>query len=519
MTQGTALVAESLPVRVAPGTPFQQGRERTFLSVRVRVAFASILVLQGGATALAASQGRGSAGGAALVLGLAAMALTAATGYWLLRRLVQPLGPVTDAVARIGAGDLSGHVDGRIGGELQPLMAGLQQVHDKLYRVVSEVRTGTSNVAFNAAQMSRENDSLAQRTDTQADSLQETAASMEELTAAVRQNANTAQQANTLVGEATARAELGASVMRDVEATMDSIRASSHSIRDIIGVIDGIAFQTNILALNAAVEAARAGEQGRGFAVVAAEVRNLAQRSAEAARDVKALIGASVDKVNTGGARVDQAGKAMGEIVQAIRQVAELIRHIDAASREQSTGIDTISVAVSRIDSTTQDNAVLVKAAARTAGALHERAETLMRSVSSFRLGEAEHGTAQEAIDLVHRGCEYLRTQGRDALLADVNRLDAGRFVHRDLYLIVQNVGDAVFVAHGQNASRLGKSADVKDIDGKAFGLEFVRVAREKGEGWIDYKWVHPVTKEVFVKSGYAKRMGDLVLTCAIYKS
>jgi hypothetical protein len=384
---------------------------------------------------------------------------------------------------------------------------------------VSDVRTGTGNVAMNAAQITRDNDALAQRTETQADSLQETAASMEQLTAAVRQNAGNAQQAHALVRAATERAEHGGTVMRDVVGTMESIRGSSHSIRDIIAVIDGIAFQTNILALNAAVEAARAGEQGRGFAVVAAEVRSLAQRSAQAAREIKELIGVSVGKVDSGGARVDEASRAMAEIVAAVRQVAELIGHIDVASQEQSSGIDTINTAVARIDGTTQENAAVVKAATRTAAALQDRAVALLTSVSVFSLGDREHGNRDEAVAMVQEGCAFVRTHGRQAFMDEVNKLDTGRFIHRDLYLMALSVNDCIFVAHGNNPGRLGTGPNVKDVDGKFFPREVVRVAREHGEGWVDYKWVHPVTEQVFTKSGYVRREGDLAIYCAVYKT
>jgi hypothetical protein len=283
-------------------------------------------------------------------------------------------------------------------------------------------------------------------------------------------------------------------------------------------VIDGIAFQTNILALNAAVEAARAGEQGRGFAVVAAEVRNLAQRSAAASREIKDLIGLAVGQVDAGGQRVDQAGRAMGEIVAAVRQVAELIGHINDASQEQSSGIETVNTAVARIDTTTHENAAFVRGAAQTAAALQERAVTLLQSVKGFSLGALEHADAEAAVTLVTAGCDFARAHGRAALEADVNRLDNGRFIDRDLYLMVLGVDDATFTAHGNNPGRIGTGPRVKDVDGKCFPAEFARMARDRGEGWVDYKWVHPVTNEVFGKSGYVRRFGDHLVACAIYK-
>ncbi len=525
MSQGSAVMTQSPRVQVADDEAREardargQRPARTDLSVRVGLAFGAIVALLAALTVLAASQMQGGAAAAAAALGLAAVTATLATATWLLRGLVRPLGPATLAALRISRGDLTVAMDDQARGELQPLNAALHQVREALFGVVSQVRTGTANVAMNAAQITRDNEALSLRTGTQADSLQETAASMEQMTAAVRQNAGTAQQAHALARAATARAEQGGQVMRDVVETMGSIRTGSQSIRDIITVIDGIAFQTNILALNAAVEAARAGEQGRGFAVVAAEVRTLAQRSAAAAREIKALIGASVDQVDTGGTRVDEAGQAMSEIVTAVRQVAQLIGQIDAASQEQSSGIETINHAIATIDSATHDNATLVQGAARTAAALQGRAVTLMQAVGVFSLGEREHGTAQEAVALVQGGCDLQRSQGRAALVADVNKLDDGRFVHRDLYLLVLGLHDAVFIAHGNNPGRLGTGPRVKDVDGKHFAQEMARTARERGEGWVDYKWVHPVTGEVFTKSAYVRREGDLAVGCAIYRT
>jgi methyl-accepting chemotaxis protein len=493
-------------------------RQRIRLGVRVRALVAALLLLQAALLGLAVQGLQGASAAVALALGLACIVLTLATGAWLLRGVVGPLRAVTGAAWRLRDGDLSAPIAAAGSGEMRPLAEALHDMREKLFRVVSEVRTGTGNVALNAGQIGRDNQALAQRTETQADSLQETAASIEELTAAVRQNAGTAQEAHALVRTATERAEQGGAVMGQVVATMESIRASSGSIRDIIGVIDGIAFQTNILALNAAVEAARAGEQGRGFAVVAAEVRSLAQRSAEAARDIKGLINGSVETVDAGDGRVQDAGRAMAEIVAAVRQVAELIRHIDVASQEQSSGIETVNTAVARIDGTTQDNATFVKGAARTAAALQERAVTLLKAVDGFTLGDREHGSLQEAVAMVEAGCEFQRAHGELALLDDINRLDAGRFIHRDLYLIALDLQTSLFVAHGNNPARLGTGPQLKDVDGKAFGVEMVRVARDRGEGWVDYKWVHPVTSEVFLKTAYVKRQGELAIACTAHK-
>ncbi|MDB5913552.1 MAG: hypothetical protein JWP22_2227 [Ramlibacter sp.] len=450
--------------------------------------------------------------------GGATLAALGATGWWLLRALVLPAQRAALAAGRMSAGDLAHPIATRAGGKIQPLLQALEEVRQRLFGVVSQVRTGTTHMATNSSQITRDNEALSLRTETQVESLQQTAASMEQLTAAVRQNADNAQQANLLVRTASDRAGQGGAVMQDVVQTMGAIRAGSHSIREIIGVIDGIAFQTNILALNAAVEAARAGEQGRGFAVVAAEVRTLAQRSAAAAREVKELIGASVDRVDAGGRHVDDAGQAMAEIVAAVRQVADLISQIDTASREQSDGIESINTAIARIDRTTQQNALLVKDASRTASALQERAVGLMKGVAVFDLGEREHGNADEAVALVRGGSDFHRGNGREALIAEVNKLGQGRFVDRDLYLMVIGLDDSVFLAHGNNPRTLGSGPQSKDVDGRKFVLEMTGVARNRGEGWVEYKWAHPVTNQVLTKATFVQRVGDVVVACGIYR-
>jgi methyl-accepting chemotaxis protein len=491
--------------------------------------FAVLLALVLALVLIAALHLDGTVRTAAMTVGAAAIALVMALATWLRRRIVQPLLRAVDDAAALGAGDLTRTLQSGAAGEFGRLGAALQQVQERLFSVVSQVRTGTTSVAANSSQITRDNDALALRTATQAESLEETAASMEQLTAAVRQNAESSRQANALVQAASDRAAQGGAVMNDVVRTMGSIRDSSHSIVDIIGVIDGIAFQTNILALNAAVEAARAGDQGRGFAVVASEVRVLAQRSAAAVRAasftsaaaakvIKGLIGASVQQVETGSQRVDEAGHEMAAIVAAVRQVAELIAQIHVASREQSDGIESVNTAIARIDRTTQDNALLVKDAARTAAALHERAVTLMKGVAGFELGAREHGTAQEAMGMVRAGCEFQRNHGGDALVADVNKLGKGRFVDRDLYLMVIGLHDDVFRGHGNNPRTLGQGPQSKDVDGKRFVREMVEVARTRGEGWVDYKWAHPVTNEVLTKSTFVQRAGELVVACGIYK-
>jgi methyl-accepting chemotaxis protein len=512
--------SRALTIEAVDATPAHAraaGRGST-LPARLGLALAGILLPLAALLVLAITQTTGTVQLAAVALAGTAAAVVAVTAAWLLRAVVRPLLQASAAADRLSEGQLARPVQAAAGGEITPLLQALEQVRERLFAVVSQVRTGTTHVAMNSSQITRDNEALSQRTSHQAESLQQTAATMEQLTAAVRQNADSAQQANTLVRATAQRAEQGGVVMDEVVQTMGSIRASSQSIRDIIGVIDGIAFQTNILALNAAVEAARAGEQGRGFAVVAAEVRTLAQRCASAAREIKELIGASVEKVELGGHRVDEAGRAMAEIVGAVRQVADLIAQIDVAGREQSDGIESINDAVARIDRTTQANAALVKDAAQTAANLQERAVALMKGVAQFQLGDREHGNAEEAMQMVRRGCEFHQAHGREALIAEINKLAQGRFIDRDLYLMVVGADDSVFLAHGNNPRTLGSGPKSRDVDGKRFVQDMTETARRHGEGWVDYKWAHPVTNEVLTKSTFVKRVGDVVVACGIYR-
>ncbi|MES2890193.1 MAG: methyl-accepting chemotaxis protein, partial [Pseudomonadota bacterium] len=303
-----------------------------------------------------------------------------------IRRTVGPLGELSQNVQAIGRGDLSGQLASVRRDEIGVITRDLEAMRRSLSRVVGEVRQGTDTIATASSQIAAGNHDLSSRTEQQASSLEETAASMEELTSTVKQNADNARQANQLAVSASGVAVRGGSVVSQVVDTMGAINTSSRKIVDIIGVIDGIAFQTNILALNAAVEAARAGEQGRGFAVVAAEVRNLAQRSAAAAKEIKTLIGDSVDKVEEGSKQVAEAGKTMDEIVGSVKRVTDIMAEITAASQEQTSGIEQINQAITQMDQVTQQNAALVEEAAAAASSLQEQASGLSQVVSVFRL-------------------------------------------------------------------------------------------------------------------------------------
>ncbi|RST45544.1 HAMP domain-containing protein [Variovorax sp. DXTD-1] len=323
-----------------------------------------------------------------VVICLSAVALLAgALCAWRLTvGIVRPMRDALRLAERVASGDLTTRIVSNTRDEVGQLLAALKSMNDNLSKVVGDVRQGTDTIATASGQIASGNQDLSSRTEQQASSLQQTAASMEELTSTVKQNADNARQANQLAASASEVAVRGGSVVNEVVDTMGSINSSSRKIVDIIAVIDGIAFQTNILALNAAVEAARAGEQGRGFAVVAAEVRNLAQRSAAAAKEVKGLIDDSVGKVEAGSQKVAEAGQTMDEIVASVRRVTDIMGEIAAASQEQTTGIEQINQAITQMDQVTQQNAALVEEAAAAAASLQDQAGSLSQLVGVFRL-------------------------------------------------------------------------------------------------------------------------------------
>ena len=332
-----------------------------------------------------------------LVLGGVAVALGAWCAIFITRSITVPLSGALAVAQKVAAGELTSHVVVEGKDETSALQQALKDMNDSLVKTVSDVRNGTETITVASREIASGNADLSARTETQASSLEETASSMEELTSTVKQNADNARQANQLAVSASSVAEQGGKVVAQVVDTMGSIKDSSRKIVDIIGVIDGIAFQTNILALNAAVEAARAGEQGRGFAVVASEVRNLAQRSAGAAKEIKGLIGDSVDKVDAGSRLVDEAGQTMGLVVTSIRQVADIMGEITAATQEQSHGIEEVNQAIAQMDQMTQQNAALVEEAAAAAESMQEQAQKLAGAVSIFKLGGEQMAPAVSA--------------------------------------------------------------------------------------------------------------------------
>lgn len=327
---------------------------------------------------------------------LAVLAVIVAVWFGIKNVLISPLNRLVESIRHIAGGDLVQKIDVHGANEMGQLAESLRHMQGELMRTVGTVRTGANEIYSGASEIAMGNNDLSSRTEQQAASLEETAASMEELTATVKQNAENARQASHLALSASETAQKGGKVVDNVVQTMRDIAGSSQKIADIISVIDGIAFQTNILALNAAVEAARAGEQGRGFAVVAGEVRNLAQRSAQAAREIKSLIEDSVGRVELGSTLVESAGETMDEIVNAVTRVTDIMGEIASASDEQSRGIDQVGLAVAEMDRVTQQNASLVQESAAAAAALEEQASRLTQAVAVFRIMQDQRKEARD---------------------------------------------------------------------------------------------------------------------------
>ena len=334
-----------------------------------------------------------------IAIGLIAFGLVCgvAIGIWLVSGITRSLSEALRVANSVAAGNLTEQIKIESNDEIGQLLQALQKMNAGLVEIVSEVRSGTDMIATASGQIAAGNLDLSSRTEEQASSLEETASSMEELTSTVKQNADNARQANSLAETASLVASRGGEVIGQVVQTMGDINTSARKIVDIIGVIDGIAFQTNILALNAAVEAARAGEQGRGFAVVATEVRNLAQRSAAAAKEVKLLIGDSVERVDAGSKLVNEAGATMHDIVDSVRRVTDIMGEITAASQEQTSGIDQINQAISQMDQVTQQNAALVEEASAASEAMQDQAAKLAEVVSVFKLDSSRVASVRSA--------------------------------------------------------------------------------------------------------------------------
>ncbi|MEC4723550.1 methyl-accepting chemotaxis protein [Noviherbaspirillum sp. CPCC 100848] len=469
-----------------------------------------------GLTIVAATALSDSASIAIGVLCALMVLLNTACTVWLVRRIVAPLREAVVIGQKMIQGDLTIHFSARGTGEIAAVQDVLKDLKDTLFNIVRDVRSGSIAINTTALSVNSDNATLSARNETQAGSIEETAASLEELAATVKQNADAAMQANNVVNCAADLAAKGGDVVRDVVTTMDAIRSSSHKIEEIIGVIDGIAFQTNILALNAAVEAAHAGEQGRGFAVVASEVRSLAQRSAQAARDIKSLITDSVEKVESGAHLVDEAGRAMKQIVTSVEDVAGYVKSIANSTQEQSLGIQQVNHAMVQFEVMIQENTELVTNALKASTNLKSSAASLSDAVVDFKLG-SEIGTADEAVELVKKAVTMAKAEGLQALIEEVGKLNKGKLVYKDLYIGIYGF-DGFIKAHGANRHFVGSDTSrTRDKNGKAFIADMITIGKAKGSGWVEYLFAHPTTQEIKTKASYLERFDDVVITCGCY--
>jgi methyl-accepting chemotaxis protein len=412
------------------------------------------------------------------------------------------------------SGNLRSSVVVRGTDELAEQASLLRRMNGNLSAMVAEVRSNSALVAHSGAGLAAGNRDLADRTEQQAANLEQTAASVQELSSTVNQNAVTASDSDAQAGKVRDVAESGGQAMTDAIDSVAAIHKGAKQMSEIIGVIDSLAFQTNILALNAAVEAARAGEQGRGFAVVANEVRNLAQRSATAAREIRELIQTSSDQVDTSVKRMRLAGDNMAQIVSGVRGVATNMSLISAASTEQSTGLIQISSAVSQLDEITQRNAQMVEQAVRQADQLASRAGELARSVSNFKL---QQGTAEEAMALVARALEHRQSIGRERFAQSLTAPQSG-FHDRDMYVFALD-GQGVYRAFGGKPEKVGSRVqDIAGVNGQDL-LDSIVAQAEQEHGWVEYDIVNPQSGQVQTKMSYVTKVDDLYVGCGVYKS
>jgi methyl-accepting chemotaxis protein len=417
------------------------------------------------------------------------------------------------SVTQLAAGDFATRIRLRGTDELSVVGNTLDAMTGRISEMVSDIRSNSSMVTQAGMKLAVDTQALSERTESQASSLEQTAASVQELTSAVQRSAESAQKVDAMASRVRQIAEAGGEAIQSSVVSMKDIQASSRRVNDIVGVIEGIAFQTNILALNAAVEAARAGEQGRGFAVVASEVRTLAQRSAASAKEIKALIGDSVSHVDAGVKQIGTASQTFSDIVGGIRDVADSVREISTSTRAQSESLAQVSTAVSHIDELTQQNAQMVEQAMHSSTQLSERAERLAAAVSSFRLRQ---GSADEALALVRKGVALYRSRGVEAL-REITSAPNG-WVDRDMYVFAFDRAGH-YQAFGGNPAKVGTSVrDVRGVDGdKLVHDAFDRAAH--GGGWVDYDFANPQTGSVDLKTSYVEPVSnDLVIGCGVYK-
>ncbi|MES2951509.1 MAG: methyl-accepting chemotaxis protein [Pseudomonadota bacterium] len=432
----------------------------------------------------------------------------------LYRALTADLNLAIRATVQMAAGDLCLNLRSGGSDDMARLLSAMGQLGRTISAMVANVRSNAAFVSHSGKSLARGNRELSDRTEQQAANLEQTAASVEELSSTVQDNATTAGLANDQAGKVRAVADQGATIMAQAVASVEAIQAGAKRMDEIVGVIDGLAFQTNILALNAAVEAARAGESGRGFAVVASEVRSLAQRSAESSKEIRLLIGTSSSQVAASVEKIRAAGTIITHIVSGIRDVAASMSQISASSADQSAGLREITLAVRQLDDITQRNAQMVEHAVTLAENMEGRASTLVESVALFKL---QQGSAEEALALVQRAAEHRHHTSRTVFLRDVTDPAKG-FHDRDMYVFALDANGA-YVAFGGNAAKVGtRVQDIAGIDGQGLLDSIIQQATLE-PGWVEYDITNPTTGRVQTKMSFVAHIDGLYLGCGVYKN
>lgn len=421
---------------------------------------------------------------------------------------------VLGAARQLVAGDLRLNLPTPGEDELGQLTGAMGQVGRTVSAMVANVRSNAAFVAYAGNSLARGNHNLSDRTEQQAANLEETSSSVQDLSSAVQATANTAHQASQQATEVRKVADQGAGTMSEAVQAVEAIQANAKRMDEIVGVIDGLAFQTNILALNAAVEAARAGESGRGFAVVASEVRSLAQRSAESSKEIRLLIGTSASQVASSVQKIRAAGASMTQVVAGIRDVAQSMEQISLSSSEQSSNLNELTSAVRQIDEITQSNAQMVDHALAQSIAMEGRAGTLVDSVALFKL---QQGSADEALGLVKRAVAHRQRTAKDAFLRDITNANNG-FFDRDMYVFVLN-DSGHYVAFGGNPAKVNTRVhDIAGIDGEGLLQAIIKQANYE-PGWVEYDITNPSTGRVQTKMSFVQALDGLYVGCGVYKN
>jgi methyl-accepting chemotaxis protein len=456
------------------------------------------------------------AGSLALITALTAVAVYALAALY--AYMIFGISRIIRVADRVASGELlsARHAsdDDSSNDDSDRLWSAIMKMNSNLARIVRQVRTSAEAIVAASHSISEGHGHLSQRTEEQAASVEETAAGVQHLADTFNRNAEHCRRAEALSDAAAKVASKAAQEMEAMTSTMQRIDGSAHKVSDILSTVEGIAFQTNILALNAAVEAARAGDQGRGFAVVAAEVRNLAQRSAAAAQEIKVLIAGSLQNVGEGKQTVDTAARTMQEVLGSVQQVRGVIDEIAESSRDQSAGVAEINRAIAQIEATTQQNAALVEEAATASLSFQRESTAMLEAVSRFKLDRSDHRA--RVANLVKKVVEHVRRVGPEKACADLNRRDP-RFEQGGDYVFASDM-QGIRRAYPPDPSKAGiNGINDQDADGRFFCRELVHIAKNAGSGWCDFKYMNPASGRIEPKSVYIERAGDLILGCGIY--